>query len=105
MTERSFAALARGEIEYLDLAVCVGVTNAKRETPWNGVWRLDRRAFLAIAASIHGTARGMRFATLEAAIAACDDPGPENRFFRLNPAFADWLDATEPTTVIDYTVA
>jgi hypothetical protein len=92
MTERSFAALASGAIEHLDLAVCIAATRAKRDAPQGGIWRLDRATFLVIASQ-------------EAAIASIDEIGPENRFFRLNQAFADWLDATAPIAAFDFVVS
>jgi hypothetical protein len=96
--KRTFAALAKGEIDYLDLAVCIAATWAERVAPWNGVWRLDRATFLVIAANIQ---KASGFTSLEKVIAACDDPGPGQRFFRLNEAFAAWLDRTEPQSALD----
>ena len=112
MVDRTFRELLDGEIEYLVLAICPSATSAKREQPNVGLWRLDREQFLAIATSIREqdvvlaeTDARRRPRTLNQIADDCDETGIENRFFRLNPAVAAWIDGNEPEpTLIDYMV-
>lgn len=120
MTDRTFVNLLAGKIELLQLVVAPGNTRATRTTPALGLWQLDRASLVTIIApmvmekparitsrdSLDLPYQGQFAGKTPAEVATIfDEIGPENRFFRLHPAVARWLDATDPVEIIfDYLV-
>lgn len=100
---RGFSDLLAGRINHLKIALAVAATQATRETPICGVWAMTREQFVKIAENLQATHR-LKDRSLEEIANICDETGIENRFFRLNPAVAEWIDNHAPESEIDYII-
>jgi hypothetical protein len=96
-----FEKLFLGESEAVYCSVSIPGTLANQDKP-DGVYELTRSEFVAICVVIAekwATRDRENYVPLEVA-KACDDVGLVNRWFRLSPEVAAWLNSKEPTLVV-----
>jgi hypothetical protein len=101
----TFLDVYKGRADCLRIAVVVGATSAKRQDVSVGVWELRKDRLIPILDSIRETMRDRtaKAYDYEELATICDETGIENRFFRLNPIVAEWIDQTEPVDrSVDY---